>query len=62
MEWGSANYTLKSHVQKATEKIGKGEFGVLTSYIFLVACSQTLYFLFKVHRASVIKYKPQGIY
>ena len=27
-----------------------------------VACSQTLYFLFKVRRARVIKYKPQGIY
>ena len=27
-----------------------------------VACSQTLYFLFKVHRARVIKYKPQGSY
>ena len=27
-----------------------------------VACSQTLYFLFKVRRALVIKYKPQGIY
>ena len=26
------------------------------------ACSQTLYFLFKVRRARVIKYKPQGIY
>ena len=26
------------------------------------ACSQTLYFLFKVRRACVIKYKPQGIY
>ena len=27
-----------------------------------VACSQALYFLFKVRRAWVIKYKPQGIY
>jgi len=27
-----------------------------------VTCSQTLYFLFKVRRARVIKYKPQGIY
>ena len=27
-----------------------------------LACSQTLYFLFKVRRARVIKYKPQGIY
>ena len=27
-----------------------------------LACSQTLYFLFKVRRASVLKYKPQGIY
>ena len=27
-----------------------------------VACSQTLYFLFKVRRARVIKYKPQGIH
>ena len=27
-----------------------------------LACSQTLYFLFKVSRARVIKYKPQGIY
>ena len=26
-----------------------------------VACSQTLYFLFKVRRAQVIKYKLQGI-
>ena len=26
-----------------------------------VACSQTLYFLFKVRRAQVIKYKPRGI-
>jgi len=26
------------------------------------ACSQTLYFLFKVRQARVIKYKPQGIY
>ena len=30
--------------------------------VFNVACSQTLYFLCKVHRALVIKYKPQGIY
>ena len=29
---------------------------------FNVACSQTLYFLRKVRRALVIKYKPQGIY
>ena len=27
-----------------------------------LACSQTLYFLFKVSRTRVIKYKPQGIY
>ena len=27
-----------------------------------LACSQTLYFLFKVRRAGVIKCKPQGIY
>ena len=27
-----------------------------------VACSQTLYFLFKVRRARVIKYKPREIY
>ena len=27
-----------------------------------VACSDTLYFLFKVRRGRVIKYKPQGIY
>ena len=27
-----------------------------------VACSETLYFLFKVRRGRVIKYKPQGIY
>ena len=27
-----------------------------------VACSQTLYFLFEVRRARVIKYKSQGIY
>ena len=27
-----------------------------------VACSQTLYFLFKVHWACVIKYKPREIY
>ena len=33
--------------------------GILTSAL---ACSQTLYFLFKVLRARVIKYKPQGIY
>ena len=30
--------------------------------VFNVACSQTLYFLCKVRRALVIKYKPQGIY
>ena len=30
--------------------------------VFKIACSQTLYFLFKVRRARVIKYKPQGIY
>ena len=30
--------------------------------VFEIACSQTLYFLFKVSRARVIKYKPQGIY
>ena len=29
---------------------------------FMLACSQTLYFLFKVRRARVIKYGPQGIY
>ena len=28
----------------------------------ILACSQTLYFLFKVRRARVIKYKSQGIY
>ena len=27
-----------------------------------LACSQTLYFHFKVRQARVIKYKPQGIY
>ena len=27
-----------------------------------LACSQTLYFLFKVRRARAMKYKPQGIY
>ena len=30
--------------------------------VFKIACSQTLYFLFKVRRERVIKYKPQGIY
>ena len=25
-----------------------------------LACSQTLHFLFKVRRARVVKYKPQG--
>ena len=30
--------------------------------VFNVACLQTLYFLRKVRRALVIKYKPQGIY
>ena len=30
--------------------------------LFIVACSQTLYFLFKVRRARVIEYKPQAIY
>ena len=29
---------------------------------FGLACSQTLYFLFKVRRARVIKFKPEGIY
>ena len=29
---------------------------------FMLACSQTLYFLFEVRRAPLIKYKPQGIY
>jgi len=28
--------------------------------LYTVVCSQTLYFFFKVHRARVIKYKPQG--
>ena len=27
-----------------------------------LACSQTLYFLFKIRRARVMKYKSQGIY
>ena len=27
----------------------------------VVVCSQTLYFLFKVRRTRVMKYKPQGI-
>ena len=27
---------------------------------FVLACSQTLYFLFKVHRARVIKNKHRG--
>ena len=31
-------------------------------HVSAVASSQTLYFLFKVHRARVMKYKPQGIY
>ena len=30
--------------------------------VFEIACSETLYFLFKVRRGRVIKYKPQGIY
>ena len=30
--------------------------------LYTVVCSQTLYFFFKVHRARVIKYRPQGIY
>ena len=30
--------------------------------VFEIACSQTVYFLFKVRRGRVIKYKPQGIY
>ena len=30
--------------------------------VFKIACSQTLYFLFKVRRARVIKYKLQGLY
>ena len=29
---------------------------------FMLACSQTLYFLFEVRRAPLIKYKLQGIY
>ena len=29
---------------------------------FGLACSQTLYFLFKVRRAREIKFKPEGIY
>ena len=28
--------------------------------LYTVVCSQTVYFLFKVHRSRVIKYKPQG--
>ena len=28
----------------------------------ILACSQTLYFLFKVRRAHMIKTKPQGIF
>ena len=35
---------------------------VIFAAYFTLACSQTLYFLFKVRRARVIKYKPQGIY
>ena len=35
---------------------------VIFAACFMLACSQTLYFLFKVRRARVIKYKPQGIY
>ena len=35
--------------------MGKGEFGVLTSCKFLVACSETLYFLFKVRQARCDK-------
>ena len=34
----------------------------LTFSLTLTACSQTLYFIFKVRRARVIKYKLQGIY
>ena len=30
--------------------------------VLTIACSETLYFLFKVRRARVIKYKPQVIY
>ena len=34
---------------------------VIFAACFMLACSQTLYFLFK-SQARVIKYKPQGIY
>ena len=37
-------------------------FGNLLLSPWHLACSQTLYFLFKVRRASVIKNKPRGIY
>ena len=35
---------------------------VIFAAYFMLACSQTLYFLFEVRRAPLIKYKPQGIY
>ena len=35
-------------------------FSLCRFVIYVLACSQTLYFLFKVRRAWVIKYKPQG--
>ena len=57
------------HVFSLTGGLCSGGVYVLTEQtmwflppVFMLACSQTLYFLFKVRRARVIKYGPQGIY
>ena len=40
----------------------KKQASVVTQMRYWLACSQTVYFLFKIRRARGIKYKPQGIY
>ena len=76
--WENKTYKLKRFIGGLSEDDGEGQRDrqkvidlyeqtttLQVHHAFLhisSACSQTLYFLFKVRRARVIKYKPQGIY
>ena len=65
-EWNSPSFSLVLRTKTAEQRIVLIPYrasGLPWPFLLVVACSQTLYFLFKVRRADrrvlVIKYKPR---
>ena len=60
--WNSPSFSLVLRTKTAEQRIVLIPYrasGLPWPFLLAVACSQTLYFLFKVRRARVIKYKPR---